>query len=84
MSHRQAATSHMLVQRVGWPIHINPLMGRLSRQVKLLCEATSPIIVSDIIHLSVMNARELKRTPGRYKEDSGTDGNAMEAPNQTL
>jgi hypothetical protein len=46
----------------------------------LLREATSLRIISDIIHISTKNAQEPKRTPRRQEEDSGTDGNAMEAP----
>jgi hypothetical protein len=42
-----------------------PHVGRLSHQVKLLREATSPRIVSGIVHLSAKNVQELKRTPGR-------------------
>jgi hypothetical protein len=55
-------------------------VGRHSRHVKSLREATSPRIISGIIHLSVKNNREPKRTPRREEEESRTDENAIEAP----
>jgi hypothetical protein len=47
------------------PSTLTPHVGRLSHQVKTICEATSPRIVSGIIHLSTNNVWELKRTPER-------------------
>jgi hypothetical protein len=55
-------------------------VGRLSHYVKPLHEATSPRIILGIVHLSAKNAREPKRTSGRQEDDSGTNGNTMEAP----
>jgi hypothetical protein len=54
-------------------------VGRLSHQVKPLREATSPRIISGIVHLSAKNAWKPKRTPGR-QEDFGIDGDVMEVP----
>jgi hypothetical protein len=57
-----------------------PHVGRHRCQVMPLREATSPRIISGTIHLNAKNAREPKRTPERREENSGIDGNAMEAP----
>jgi hypothetical protein len=55
-------------------------VGWLTHQVKSLCEATSPRIILDTIHLSAKNAREPKRTPERQEEDFETNENTMETP----
>jgi hypothetical protein len=53
-------------------IHINLLLGRLSRQVKQHSEATFLRTVPDIVHLSVKNAREARRILGSPEEHHGS------------
>jgi hypothetical protein len=50
-------------------------VGRLSRQVKLLHNATSPRIIPGVVHLSAKGAREPKRTsePQKKAMESSTD-----------
>jgi hypothetical protein len=57
--------SHRPVQRVGLPIHIDPHVGKLRCQVKLLHEAISPRIVLSIVHLNAKNVWEPEIIPGR-------------------
>jgi hypothetical protein len=47
-------------------------MGRLSHQVKLNREETSPRISQGTAHLSAKNAQELERTPGNQEEGHGS------------
>jgi hypothetical protein len=70
MSPRLVAMDHRRVQRVGSPVHIDPHMGRLSRKVKALREATYLRLIPDIIRLSALNAQEPGRMPWKLQMTS--------------
>jgi hypothetical protein len=72
LSPRLTAAGRMMVQGVGYPVHIDPHLGRLSSQVKPRCETTSPRTIPGIIHLSIKNAEELRRTPRSKEECHGS------------
>jgi hypothetical protein len=55
------ATVCRSVQVPGYPIHINPHIGKLNNQSKQSKEVASPKVISGTIHI---NARESGRQPG--------------------
>jgi hypothetical protein len=64
---RPTSTGGGMVQRAGCPICINPHSGRLSDQVRIAPHNT-------------YSKNLLEHHLSQRQEDSGTDGNAMEAP----
>jgi hypothetical protein len=68
LSPRLAAMSHRPMQRAGWPIHVDPHVGRLSPKVKPLREAASLRIIPTLTTSAPRMPRSRKEHPAGKKK----------------